>query len=240
MKRTTLSLAAAVLTAGLAAGVSAADPYESNSTKTGGSQVTATQGTMAQPTKEDAQNAIRDWPQASQTAAKQMIDRYGSPDVVSSQVLSWKEKAPFRKVSVMRDGIRHLFPSEHQDVITQEINLQVPIDKVSDLARFDGSIIIDRTKGTVAARSDSEANNLLALNLANDIITGKRDVESARRFFSDTAAKALSGKSSDYTSKLLFSTKSDTSDPGQSVGVGQSSPSDQEPVQNPGATPKGY
>jgi len=225
MKQKTLGLAVAALTAALAVNVSAADQTGSTGARSSStsSQSGATSAGSTLPGRQDAQTAIRDWPQTSQNAANDMIQRYGTPDVVSDQLLVWKDKAPFRKIAVMRDGVRHMFPTEHQDVLSEEVNLQVPIDKVTDLARFDGSLIVDRTKGTVAARSDSEANNFLALNLANDIISGKRDVESARRFFADTAAKGVSGKSSDYTTKLLFTPKSDTADPGQSISPSGSS-----------------
>ena len=232
MKQTTLRVAAALLAAGLAGTAWAAGPDATSGSSYG--QSSSNSGTA---TKQDARSAIQNWSQASQNAANQMLQRYGNPDVASDQMLMWKDKAPFRKIVVMRDGIPHAFPTQHQDVLTEEINLQVPVDKVSDLARFDGSLIVDRTKGTVAARSDSEANNLLALNLANEIITGKRDVESARRFFADTAATSVSGKSSDYTSKLMFSPKSDTADPGQSMSPSGSSSQGSQGTQNPNSLP---
>lgn len=40
---------------------------------------------------------------------------------------------------------------------------------MSELVRFDGSVIIDRTAGEVAARCDMEAMNILTLNLVHDI-----------------------------------------------------------------------
>jgi hypothetical protein len=161
----------------------------------------------------DARQLIKDWPQVSQQAARSMLDRYGQPDVVSNMMLVWKDKAPFTRITVTREAVRHLFPMEHQDVLTEEISLAVPVEKVSELARFDGSILIDRTKGTVAARSDKESSNFLALNLADDIINGKRDADSARKFYADTLAKQMSGKSSAYTDKLNFSVTGDTSYP---------------------------
>lgn len=40
---------------------------------------------------------------------------------------------------------------------------------------------VERTRGELAARCDKEEMNYLALNLANDIATGKVDVDEARR-----------------------------------------------------------
>jgi hypothetical protein len=45
---------------------------------------------------------------------------------------------------------------------------------------FDGSILVDRTRGEVAARCDSEAANVLGLNMVHELVTGKRTVEEAR------------------------------------------------------------
>lgn len=190
----------------------------------------------------DVRSQIQDWPQSSKSAALAMIDRYGQPDVASNLVLIWKDKQPFSKIAVMRDAVKHSFPIDHQDVLLQEVNLIVPLEKVSDLAKFDGSLLIDRTKGTVASRCDSEKSNFLALNLAKDIISGKRDVESARRFMSDTMAKTLAGKSSEYSERLMFSPatsgtgSSDASTmPDSRSGNGESvtTPSDGSPTSSP-------
>jgi hypothetical protein len=162
---------------------------------------------------QDARQAIMSWPQGAQAAAEAMIDRYGQPDDSTSMMLVWRDKAPFRKIAVMRDPVRHSFPVEHEDVLLQEIDMQVPADKVDDLVKFDGSLLIDRTKGTIASRCDRERNNLLALNLANEIVTGKRDSDSARRFFVDTTAKQLAGRSSSYTEKLMFTPSAFGGDP---------------------------
>lgn len=193
MKKLILKLMLVSLVAG---GASAASTDKTSASKNvaGGAQM--------------ARAEIRDWPLVSQNAAEAMLDRYGQPDVVSSLLLVWKDKAPFTKIVVTRDPIRHSFPVDHQDVILEEIPLQVPVDKVADLAKFNGSLLIDRTQGTLASRCDSEKSNFLALNLANEIITGKRDADSARRFMSDTSAKSLAGKSSPYSEKLMFTPKS--------------------------------
>ncbi len=53
---------------------------------------------------------------------------------------------------------------------------KVPTEKYSDLAKFEGSVVADRTQGLLRARCDKEGNNMLALNFANDIITGKKTV----------------------------------------------------------------
>jgi hypothetical protein len=157
------------------------------------------------------------WPQASRLAAEAMIERYGQPTEITASMLAWRDQAPFHRTVVFRDALAHSFPIDHEDVLLQEVTLKVPLDKVDDLVRFDGSLLIDRTKGTVAARCDHERHNMLALNLAHDIIEGKRDVESARRFFADTIAKQMAGRSSPYTEKLLFSPSASAADPDRNL-----------------------
>jgi hypothetical protein len=39
--------------------------------------------------------------------------------------------------------------------------------------QFDGSVLVDRTRGEAAARCDSEAANVLGLNMAHEFVTGK-------------------------------------------------------------------
>lgn len=161
---------------------------------------------------DQVKDATKDWPGESQRALSSMLDKYGSPNFVGCNTAMWKDKGQFRRIVVTRNPVDHQFPTGHRDVLGQEVSMKVPVDKVDDLARFNGSLIVDRVQGTVTARSDSEAHNILLLNLANDIVTGKRDVASARQFEADTESKQLSGKSSEYTDRLLFSEADNTGD----------------------------
>ncbi|MGQ0560790.1 MAG: hypothetical protein ACT443_02830 [Gemmatimonadota bacterium] len=60
-----------------------------------------------------------------------------------------------------------------------------PWDKFDDLAAYDGSVIAERTKGVLSARCDKEGANFLALNLAHEIVTGRRTVEDARARYAE-------------------------------------------------------
>jgi hypothetical protein len=108
----------------------------------------------------------------------------------------------------------------HQDVLEQVINYRVPPDKFDELARYDGSVIVERTKGTMSARCDKEEMNYLALNLAHDIVIGKRNVEDARAFYAKTAKAFKSGEKHPYTQRLQFrADRSGTADPDKPVGM---------------------
>jgi sporulation protein YlmC with PRC-barrel domain len=149
---------------------------------------------------------INSWPQASQKAAQEMARKYGQPDVMSDSMLVWDDAGQFAKCIVFRNEVQHQFPVQHSDVLEQCVSYRVPADMVDDLAKFDGSLMVYRTGGFLSARCNNEAMNILALNLAHEIITGKRTPEDARQFLSTTAQQFMQGQSSEYTEGLMFQT----------------------------------
>lgn len=56
----------------------------------------------------------------------------------------------------------------------------------------------------MSARCDLEGHNILTLNLAHDIITGKKTVEAARESFGKIVTEDILGKHPDYVEKLQF------------------------------------
>lgn len=153
------------------------------------------------------------WPESSRTAAEEITAKYGRPDDVTSDELIWKNKGPWEKICVTKTESQHSFPIEHTDMLATTINYKVPTRKMDDLGRFDGSITFDRTQGTMTARCDTEANNILALNLANDIITGQKSVQRARTEYGNIIREKMNGGNPDAMDKLDFSTNSNTIDP---------------------------
>jgi hypothetical protein len=135
---------------------------------------------MLNPDAEQARQHVDDWPAASNKAANQMLDSYGAPDEITADALIWRNNGPWHKSVVVREPVQHNFPSPHQDVLAQTVFHDIPLEHYSDIARFDGSVILDRTKGTMTARCDNEAANFLALNLAQQIVRGERSIDQAR------------------------------------------------------------
>jgi hypothetical protein len=72
------------------------------------------------------------------------------------------------------------------------------------IAQFDGSILVDRTRGEVSARCDSEAANVLGLNMVHELVTGKRDVAGARRTSEQNTVAYNLGRDAPYAQRLLF------------------------------------
>lgn len=166
-----------------------------------------------------AERVIQGWPQESQQAARAVIEKYGEPELAGDQMLVWRNNGPWKGTIVHRESVRHNFPLPHNDVLEQSISYSVPVEKVAELAQFDGSLLVDRTKGLLIARHDREAANYIALNLANEIIEGKKSVEEARRFFGKTLQEIDAGRSSKYAEGFLFRLKRwlGSGDPGKSV-----------------------
>jgi hypothetical protein len=77
-------------------------------------------------------------------------------------------------------------------------------DKFDDIAKFDGSILLDRTKGEAAGRCDSESANVLGLNMVHEIVSGKRTWEDARRISEESTVAYSLGRSAPYAERLLF------------------------------------
>lgn len=167
------------------------------------------QATNAPAAKTKSQNSdvnVEDWPDTANKAAKAMMEKYGEPAESTPTMLVWHNTGPFKRTVVYKEEVDHDFPMPHKDVLEQFVNYEVPADKFDELANFDGSVIAERTKGEISARCDKEAANILALNLADDIVKGKRSVEEAREFYGNTMMEMLQGNKPAYLQKLQFDT----------------------------------
>lgn len=161
---------------------------------------------------------IAGWSEDSKKAATTMMQKYGEPDGMTPNMLTWNDKGPWKQIIISREAIPHEFPMMHKDVLEQVIDYKVPPEKFDELAMYDGSVIVERTKGTMSARCDKEAANFLALNLAHDIITEKKTVDEARDFYAKTVAASMKGEMHPYMQKLQFQPmRGTTMDPDKSA-----------------------
>ena len=174
------------------------------------------QTTAGMHSKEDVNKMIQSWPSESQEIAKKMITKYGQPSEVSQSMLMWKNNGPWKATFVFKETVDHNFPMKHKDVLEQVIDYKVPAELFSQLASYDGSVVAKRTCGEISSRNDREETNFLALNIANDIITGRKNVEEARQFYTETMTALSEGQKPDYTQKFMFAVaKGNTADPDQ-------------------------
>jgi hypothetical protein len=171
------------------------------------SQTVGGAGENPSPTVVDAQTVeaiIADWPKMARSAADEIIKKYGQPNEAIPSRLIWYNNGPWKRTVVYRHEIPHNFPQPHTDVVEQFIDYRVPPEKLSELAKFDGSLIVERTAGEVSVRCDMEAANFLAINLMHEIVTGKLTAEEARKSLSETISAYVMNRSAPYAEAFQF------------------------------------
>ena len=146
---------------------------------------------------QSVQRMVANWPEASRMAAMDMMQKYGPPQEATASMLMWRNNGPWKWTRVSRETIPHNFPMPHPDLLEQAIDYQVPLGKYDDLARYDGSVIVERTKGQISARCDKEGANFLAINLAHDVATGRRTVEEARAYYAAAIQRFMNSNEMD-------------------------------------------
>lgn len=148
-----------------------------------------------------AEAAIRSWPAPSRALAGAMLEKYGAPDEIVASQLGWNDRRPWTRIVAFRD------PKTvgGADVLLQSVAYgRVPFTRWRALSAFGHGTAYDPVKQELDARTEGETANILALNLADEVARGRRTPEDARAFFDRTVSLSLSGKSSPYTTRLLF------------------------------------
>ncbi|MFN8589849.1 MAG: hypothetical protein U0031_00215 [Thermomicrobiales bacterium] len=158
---------------------------------------------------------IAEWPQESREAAQLVVDAYGEPDEATETELIWHRPGPWKRIVASKIFYQHHFPAPHIDAVESVIDYQVPVDKFTPLAAFDGSVIVERTAGEVSARCHDEQANFLALNLMHDIVSGAKTVQEARDYYAKEFADYRRKLPTPYMEGLRFTPGGNTPDPDQ-------------------------
>ena len=152
----------------------------------------------------EVERIVEGWPEAQKNVARQMLAKYGPPNEATPTKLFWYRNGPWKRTILSSDVVAHNWPTVHTDFLTQVIDYRVPPELFDAIARFDGSILLDRTRGEVAARCDSESANVLGMNMVHEIVTGKRTVEEAREISTQNTVAYNLGRAAPYAERLLF------------------------------------
>jgi hypothetical protein len=162
----------------------------------------------------DASQIVRDWPSESREAAELVLKKYGEPDEATASELTWHRPGPWKRIVASKTFYTHNFPAPHIDAVQSVIDYRVPPEKFSELAAFDGSVIVERTAGEVSARCHDEEANFLALNLMHDIVSGAKSAEEARAYYAKEFADYRRKKPTPYMGGLRFTPgAADAADP---------------------------
>ena len=165
------------------------------------STTASAQGTVS---RSDVDQAVATWPPRPRLAVQQMMAQYGPPLEVSTESVLWHNAGPYKRIMVTKKEVPHDFPKPHMDFLEHTVSYRVPADKVDDLVAFDASMTINATAGEMSARCDLEGHNILTLNLARDIIEGKKNVKEARKAFAANVLEDVGGLHPDYVETLQF------------------------------------
>lgn len=166
-------------------------------------------GGLGGPVPSRIANRPLPWPDYALGALKEMCRKYGPPDSMSPWGAHWwRPHGVWKRSVVLKHGYPHRWPKPHMDVLLQTIDYRVPPSAFTKLAMYDGSVVAERTAGEMSARCGGEKMNFVALNLAHDVVTGKRTVEGARREYTRLAKLVGNGKVPAYAKGLQFAVPS--------------------------------
>ncbi|MGH7639012.1 MAG: hypothetical protein ACREOK_15285 [Gemmatimonadaceae bacterium] len=166
------------------------------------------------------ESIIAAWPEGPKMAAQALVARYGAPNEATPTKLFWYNNGPWKRTELTSDMLVHNFPTPHVDFLTQWIDYRVPLERLSDIARYDGSCLVDRTAGEAGARCDSEAANIVTLNFMHEIVTGQKAVDEAREAYAESLTAYTMGRPAPHSERLLFDVPSRGSeDPDEDMGM---------------------
>lgn len=151
-----------------------------------------------------AQETILGWPTLAQRMAQLTIERYGRPDEVGEDALVWRGKGPWLRTTVHRRALTRRALRRDVDFLENTVRCDVPRRLREDLTRFDPGLSWNTALGELSSRAESEELNMLALNLAVEIVQGVRDVDEALAVRERILRFSASGKASPYLRGLKF------------------------------------
>ncbi|MGB6450896.1 MAG: hypothetical protein WBE92_09105 [Steroidobacteraceae bacterium] len=171
------------------------------------------------PAEADAwvQKHLAGWPPLTRKLATQLITRYGRPQAATAHEITWYGNGSWKRTVLYRVGVKHNFPVPHEDILEQTVNYRVPVKRVGDLAAYDGSLVVDRTRGELSAHCDSEEQNRIMLNIADDIVTGQRSVDQGLAYHAQIVRGVEIHVPESYPNQLKFKIlpSAQTADPGE-------------------------
>jgi hypothetical protein len=149
-----------------------------------------------------AEDVVGRWPERPRALARLLVEKYGAPDEIVASQLSWNDQGPWKKIVVFRDPD----PAGRGDHLLQSVAYgAVPMDHTwRNLAAFGRGASYDPATRELTARTDSQETNYLALNLADEVMRGRRSARDAQDFYDAASHLSEAGKSSPYMRGLLF------------------------------------
>lgn len=158
----------------------------------------------SRPLPPEVGRATSGWGTQPAALAKALFQKYGRPDLISSEHLVWKNKGPWYLTVVQNDQVVHNWPEPHHDFLYQVIRYPIDPKYYGDIVKFNGSVILDRTLGFLGSMCGDEGMNFLAVNLAHDIATGDLSVGDAQDAYIEAYKQYKAGSAPAYTQGIQF------------------------------------
>lgn len=164
------------------------------------------------------EEATNGWPEVTAEAVKMLTEKYGEPSEISASHLIWLDTAPFKRTILHKEPVLHNFPTKHEDFITQVIDYKVPLELFDEIAMFNGSVMLDRTRGEMSATCHLIEANILSLNLAHEVATKVLTVEEARTKYGESIEMHQAGNTPEIMTRLMFEApEGETADPDEEI-----------------------
>ena len=132
----------------------------------------------------EEENSLDNWEHDdARDYAKQLIEKYGEPDVVADKMVLWKDNkiSEFKKVYVLDESIEHCCPKPHRDFVYSTMEIDVPEELMEAVAKASESIIVDQLKNEVTARCGDIIANAITLGFVQKLVEGEIKPEDAEK-----------------------------------------------------------
>ena len=90
--------------------------------------------------KQMGSEIIQGWPEDAREPAELVIDKYGEPHEVTESLLTWHNVGRWKRIVASKAVFRHNMPVPHWDAVESVINYQVPVEFITPIVEFDGSV----------------------------------------------------------------------------------------------------
>lgn len=150
-----------------------------------------------------AEAVTENWSDYSRLQAARLMEEYGPPDKVGHAELVWNDKGVWKRIRVW-DVTPYYDSNTGSPNLEQTVSYPVLPETRAQLAALGRKVQVSSDGTELSARGTSETANLLSLNLAEEILAGRRSPADAARFYESMINLSISGKSSPYLERLLF------------------------------------
>ncbi len=147
----------------------------------------------------------RGWPTESRDAAVALELKLGPPAEVDESHLTWNNAGGWKRITVHRAGETD---DTHLDVIDVVVDYDVPNNEAAEtIARLNAGLAVQGESNEISAWCETEAQCILALNLANDLVTGRQTLDEAKQAWERGLSDLGAGRAVPASQRLQFEVK---------------------------------